>query len=232
MTNWVDPKVDLPFNDFIIDCEALSTHSQSIVVDLSAIAFNSDLSVIETFDELVNNGIKIKFQITSQKERGRVSTSSTIAWWKTQPPEVRQALIPTKEDVTIEEGLDMFRAYLAKHRVNPKEAHGYCRGQSYDFPILSSLLRDEQRAKGIADYDIDTVKLEPCLFFNQRDIRTAIESMLLTRGITQTPMPDGVLDGFIAHNSIHDCAKDILMLKYAYAYATGSIEPPTNKETT
>jgi hypothetical protein len=52
----------------------------------------------------------------------------------------------------------------------------------------------------------------------------------MTRGLTTTPLHKGVLDGFIAHDSIHDCAKDILMLKYAQRYALGLDEAPVGDE--
>ncbi|UQJ95809.1 exonuclease A [Klebsiella phage CPRSB] len=48
----------------------------------------------------------------------------------------------------------------------------------------------------------------PTVFWNSRDVRTAIENRLLTRGVTTCPLRKGMLDGFIQHDSIHDCAKD------------------------
>ncbi|ASD51977.1 exonuclease [Pseudomonas phage PspYZU05] len=215
--------------DFIIDYETVDNIPSAKAVDLSVIVFNSDLSVLETFEELVNSGKKIKFDLKSQVTRTK--SNSTVKWWKTQPPEVREALKPTPNDVTIEQALEELSAFLKDNGVDRKVTHGFCRGMSFDFPILVSMLHDVELAKGTLQEDIDTSVIEPCWFWNQRDVRTAIESMLLTRDLTMTPLPKGTLDGFIAHNSIHDCAKDILMLKYAYRYAVGLDEMPSPENT-
>ncbi|AZV01102.1 exonuclease [Escherichia phage vB_EcoM_005] len=101
---------------------------------------------------------------------------------------------------------------------------------AFDFPILVDLIRDAYRSEGVPENEIDTSKLEPVKFWNQRDIRTAIEAYSLTRGLSMCPLPNGTLKGFVAHDSIHDCAKDILMLKYAQRYALSLEDVPENPD--
>ncbi|ANM46456.1 exonuclease [Morganella phage vB_MmoM_MP1] len=217
-------------NDFVFDFETFDSIAGSAVVDLSVITFNPDPNVIETFDELVSRGIKIKFNLASQKGVRSFSTG-TIEWWKKQSPEAREGLKPSPEDVSTYEGIKTFLAHLKSNHVIPYDSFGYCRGQSFDFPIMVDLIRDMyQKDTGCEDKDIDTFALEPVKFWNQRDIRTAIENRLMVRGMTMTPLKKGLLSGFIKHNSIHDCAKDILMLKYAERYALGLEEAPTGSE--
>ena len=43
-------------------------------------------------------------------------------------------------------------------------------------------------------------------------------------------MKKGMLDGFVAHDSIHDCAKDVLMLKTAQRYAFGLEDFPAESD--
>ena len=45
-----------------------------------------------------------------------------------------------------------------------------------------------------------------------------------------TPLRKGILDGFIHHNSLHDCAKDVLALIYARRYAWGLEEIPSPED--
>ena len=216
--------------DFIIDFETFGNVSSSSVIDLALITFDSDPEVLESFDELVKRGHRIKFDLKSQKGH-RLFGKSTLEWWKKQSAEARANLASTPEDLSVIAGIKEAQQYLIDNGIHPWGSFGWCRGQSFDFPIFVDCLRDVQRAQGISEEEIDTFKEEPCKFWNQRDIRTAIESLLLTRGLTTTPLPKGTLDGFIAHDSIHDCAKDILMLKYAQRYALGLSEAPSPEDT-
>lgn len=219
----------MQLRDFIIDYETFGNVSNTAVIDLAAVVFDPNPEVIETFDELVSRGMKLKFNLKAQKGV-RLFGASTIEWWKKQSAEARANLAPSSEDIDHVEGVYKLLAFLKENGVNAWDSFGWCRGQSFDFPILVDILREGERRKGIADKDIDTFGLEPCKFWNQRDVRTAIESLLMTRGLTTTPLHKGVLDGFIAHDSIHDCAKDILMLKYAQRYALGLDEAPVGDE--
>lgn len=216
--------------DFIIDFETFGNVSSSSVIDLALITFDSDPEVLESFDELVKRGHRIKFDLKSQKGH-RLFGKSTLEWWKKQSAEARANLASTPDDLSVIAGIKEAQQYLIDNGIHPWDSFGWCHGQSFDFPIFVDCLRDVQRAQGISEEEIDTFKEEPCKFWNQRDIRTAIESLLLTRGLTTTPLPKGTLDGFIAHDSIHDCAKDILMLKYAQRYALGLSEAPSPEDT-
>lgn len=216
--------------DFIIDFETFGNVSSSSVIDLALITFDSDPEVLESFDELVKRGHRIKFDLKSQKGH-RLFGKSTLEWWKKQSAEARANLASTPDDLSVIAGIKEAQQYLIDNGIHPWDSFGWCRGQSFDFPIFVDCLRDVQRAQGISEEEIDTFKEEPCKFWNQRDIRTAIESLLLARGLTTTPLPKGTLDGFIAHDSIHDCAKDILMLKYAQRYALGLSEAPSPEDT-
>jgi hypothetical protein len=212
--------------DFVFDFETFDSIAGSAVVDLSVIAFDPDPNIIESFEDLVLRGKKIKFNLASQKGVRSFSTN-TIEWWKKQSPEARAGLVPSPEDVSTYDGIITFLEHLKASHIKPYDSFGYCRGQSFDFPILVDLIRKlYQRDTGCEDKDINTFNLEPVKFWNQRDIRTAIENRLLIRGMTMTPLKLGLLNGFIKHNSVHDCAKDILMLKYAERYALGLEDAP------
>lgn len=69
-------------------------------------------------------------------------------------------------------------------------------------------------------------KMVPTAFWNQRDVRSIIAGFLGDPRQTKVGLPIGVLDGFKAHNPIHDSAKAVLQLQYAYRYSVGEIEVP------
>ncbi|AJD81829.1 exonuclease A [Yersinia phage vB_YenM_TG1] len=212
-------------NDFLLDFETFGSTSNAAVVDLSGIPFNPDPTQLESFSELIARGKRVKFSLSSQRGK-RLFSSGTIDWWKSQSTEARLNLSPSEADLDVVTGIKEFLQHLKDHGVDSWKSLGWCRGMSFDFPILTDLVREIEREKGIAEKDIDTFALEPVKFWNQRDIRTAIEAYSMVRGQTTTPLPNGTLTGFIAHDSIHDCAKDILMLKYAQRYALGIEDCP------
>lgn len=202
--------------DFIIDWETIGPAPDGKVIELSAIPFDSDKKY--EFNKLVALGRKFKFDLRAQPNR--IKTASTIEWWKKQSAEARKILVPSPDDLKLDDGIKQFLQFLKDSGVDAWKSFGYCRGQSFDFPILVSILREVFETE-------DTFTVEPCKFWNQRDVRTAIENMTMTRGQTTVHLPAHTLDGFIKHNSIHDCAKDILMLQFAKDYAFDNIPYPS-----
>lgn len=211
--------------DVMFDFETFAKGAKAAVIDVAVIPFDADAAVVETFDELVSRALHVKFNLQSQKGK-REFDKGTVEWWKNQSAEAKAGLVPSDNDVTTEVGTKLIVDFIKNSGVNFWESQGWCRGQSFDWPILVDLIKTH-----LAGEDGDTFKLEPVAFWNQRDVRTAIESLLLVRDLTTTPLPKGTLNGFIAHNSIHDTAKDILMLKYAKRYAMGLEDAPSESET-
>ena len=208
--------------DFITDLETLGSRPDSIVVDISVVTFDPDPTVVQSFDELCKAGRRFKLSIAAQ--RGVRSTmATTIAWWKEQSAEAKKNLKASPDDLTVEEAIPQIIDYLKSQGVNPWKSLGWCRGMSFDFPIFVDMIRQTYKTDVTDD-------LEPVKFWAQRDIRTAIESLSLTRGMSMTPLQKGKLDGFVAHDSIHDCAKDVIMLKTAQRYALSLEEMPDEND--
>ncbi|QEG12736.1 hypothetical protein POTTS_126 [Klebsiella phage vB_KpnM_Potts1] len=215
--------------DVVIDYETFATTSKAAAIDLSLVAYDSDPTVVQSLDELISKGLRVKFDLASQKG-DRLFSKSTLAWWKEQSAEARKNLAPTADDKTVIEGIKIVLDWLREQGIDQWNSQMWCRGMSFDFPIFTDMIRELYRAEGVPENEIDTFKLVPVKFWNQRDIRTAIEAYSMVRGMTTTPLPNGTLKGFVAHDSLHDCAKDILMLKYAQRYALGLDECPTEAE--
>ena len=215
--------------DFVFDLETFGNQPDSAVIDLSVITFNSDPNVIESFEDLVNRGLRIKFDLASQKGK-RIFYKSTVEWWKGQSQEAKKNLARSPQDVSINEGLDILKEYLDSQGIDFWKSQGYSRGMSFDFPILKHMITQRELDSGVKLEDIDTFKKEFIVFWNQNDTRTSIRKLLLDRDMTMCPIRKGVLNGFVLHDSIHDCAKDIIMLKTAERYALGLEEVPDEQD--
>lgn len=198
--------------DYIFDIESLATTPDCKILSLSAIAFDPNPETELDFDYLVSNGIEIKFDI--KKQPNRTVDMGTVEWWKNQNEEAKKVLIPSEKDVSLMEGILAFRKYLKDNGVDRNKSLAYCRGMSFDFPILKNILMDLFPEE-------DVYSIEPVNYYRQRDVRSKIEGMVLNRNYIKVPLPENTLKNFIPHNSLHDCAKDILMLKYAECYAKG-----------
>lgn len=208
------------YDDYIIDCETLSNKPNATVIDFALVVFREDIMNPPSFRDLIKSGIKVKFDLKSQKNRHKMK--STIDWWKKQSDEAKANLKPSASDVSVKDGMHTLLEFLNApfHKINYWKSLAWCRGNSFDFPIFEDIL-SEYHGKD------DTVFEQPVNFSRQRDIRTAIEQNLGTRHQTTCPLPKGTLDGFIAHDSIHDACRDILMLIYSKRYAYGIEDMPT-----
>lgn len=204
--------------DFMIDFESLGRAPEGVVVDCSIIAFRHDPEIVPSFLDLVNSGEQYKISIDSQKGR-RIVDRSTVQFWKEQSPEAQMVLKPSPRDIDVMQLPSLLQSYLDRNGFDKKFGQGWCRGQSFDFPMYVSILRMVEGTR-------ECMEKELCWFWNQRDVRTAIEATLLKRGMTKCPLPEGTLDGFIHHNSLHDSAKAILELIYSKRYALGLEEFP------
>ena len=208
--------------DFMLDAETAGYAPDGAVVDMAVLTFVNDPHAPPTFKELCDSAIRVKFNLSDQKGT-RVFDKEVIDWWRTQDEEARKHLRVSPEDVSIIEGVARIESFLKESGVDPWKSQGFCRGMSFDFPIMQNIL---QQVSGLRD----TFKLDWCKFWNQRDTRTFIEATLMTRGMTECPLPKGTLTGFVKHNSVHDIARDCLMVIYSQRYALGLEDAPTQEE--
>ncbi|QDH49164.1 exonuclease [Pantoea phage Phynn] len=204
--------------DVVIDYETLGPPPRCKVLELSAVPFVDDPYNPPTFAQLVAGGRKYKFDI--RKQKNRLSNQATIEWWRKQDPEAKKILKPLPDDLDLYQGHEQFMKDLKTDGISFWDSLIYCRGPEFDYSILIDVIRDTH------GWEADLFKIMPTAFWNTRDVRTTIENRLMSRGVAKTPLPLGVLDGFIAHDSIHDCAKDALMIIYASRYALGLQDAP------
>lgn len=208
--------------DIIIDYESLGMQPDGIVVDLAAVVFEDDPENPPSFDDLKKNAFHAKFKIKDQKGT-RLSDQSVKDFWKKQDKDVQKMLFPSDDDVSIEEGHKDFLDWCESVGVDFWKSFIYSRGNEFDMGFMTDILRYTFKTR-------DTFKIFPVAFWNTRDVRTAIENRLMTRGLINTPLRKGVLEGFRKHDSVDDCAAAVLQLIYASRYALGLEEAPSDEE--
>ena len=210
----------MSYQCIMLDFESLAKREDTVVLDLSAIVFN--LFDDDKFEDLVNNQdrcFRVKFDVKDQVDNyGRKIDKSTLQWWSEQSKEAKMTLQPSAIDVGLFDGISRFNAFVGRN-LDSRNALGYVRGQSFDFPIITHI------ASQFPDFFTDPDNF-PVKFWNQRDVRTALAHDLQTPTNTKCPLPKGIFEGFIKHNSIHDCARDVISIQHAWAYKTGVKDVP------
>ncbi|MGL6229356.1 MAG: 3'-5' exoribonuclease domain-containing protein [Culicoidibacterales bacterium] len=208
-------------NDFIIDYETLGDKPNSVVLDVAVVPFVNDPTNVPKFMDLVKSSFYAKFDLKSQIKAGRLIQDGVKEFWKNQSDEARAVLKPSDIDVSVEEGHKEMLCFFTENEISYYKSQLWCRGTSFDIPLMVNCIDETFKLDQHSTRD-----LEPVSFGRYRDVRSAIEGMLLSRNMSTCPLPAGTLDGFIHHNSVHDCAKDVLMLLYAQRYAMGLEEMP------
>jgi len=189
----------MSIEQFILDVETLGTSDASIVLSAAFLHFN--VTEDETYEQMVEKTLYIKFDVAEQKEKGRKADKKTLEWWQKQPEYVRSlCLTPSKKDVTVADGIKQIKDYINKYA--KKEFFVWARG-SLDQRVMENLCQ--------------TFELEPIADYNMfMDVRTAIRMTKETsniRGYCELPEQFKHIQ-MQAHNPIDDVIRDVLMLKY------------------
>lgn len=180
---------------FILDIETLGHESNTVI--LSAALLYVDFDQNFTYEELLDRTIFVKFNAKEQITAGRTTDKDTIEWWKSLDKSIQEiSLIPSKDDVSVTEGLDILRASYKEH----KKDLVWIRG-SLDSLAIDSLAH--------------SFGVEPIApWWNYRDVRTAIDLLKESSVRAYCDVPGFDRTIVAKHNPIHDCAYDAYMLRY------------------
>ena len=206
------------YKTFICDFETLSAPPNCIVLSGAFLVFDIEKNI--PFDELVKDALFVKFDVKEQKAMGRRTDQYTLEWWKKQSKEAQKHILPSKNDISIKEGVDQIQTYLYERGIrNPRKTLGFARGTSFDLPILEELYEAAGRRNEL-----------PVEWYNYRDIRTYIGTMIGEAHKHSVPLSKNVINGFVAHDCRHDIAKDVIMMQYSEKYAFGEEEVPNEPQ--
>jgi len=194
--------------DFIFDLETIGANVHVCpIVDIAYTTFYWDRFIEQpySFEELTGMMQTNKASIIDQmKNFGCSYKKSDVEWWEKLPDHARDKLNPQKTDLTTQEFCDTIIKYLVAEK---KIDYWWSRGNTFDPVILWRFMN----ACGNG-YTFD----EYLKFYKVRDIRTHIDAKFnyTTRsGFVPVSDTDYWERNFVAHDSTHDVAADILRLQ-------------------
>jgi hypothetical protein len=154
-----------------------------------------------TYQDMLDNACFVKFNAREQMDVGRTVSKSTLEWWKTQHDYVKKvSLEPSREDMTVENGMQKLYDYMAQFPNADKQTM-WARGS------LDQLAIDSLAVK---------FGLQEITMYNMwRDVRTAVDILYgTTDGYVTVEHPLFKRHEVIKHHPVHDCALDAMMLMY------------------
>jgi|TARA_B110000902_G_scaffold128968_1_gene150274 hypothetical protein len=196
---------------FIIDFETIGQNSREVpAIDCSYTTFDWERFTENpySFAELVNGMEQAKFDIKDQMtEHGCTYNKRDLQWWLDQPPELRQNMKPSVDDLTAAQFMEKLIDYL---RSEGKIDYWWSRSNSFDPVILERIAQNANKTSLLGDH---------LKYWAVRDTRTFIDAKF------DFKVPGGK-NGFVpvsnvakweynfkAHDSKHDVAADILRLQ-------------------
>jgi hypothetical protein len=184
---------------FMFDVETLGVESTCVILSAALIHFDPEKR--PTYQDLLDTACFVKFDVTEQLHLGRTSSKGTLDWWKGQHEYVRKvSLDPSREDLTVEEGLNAFYNYMSKF-ANVDKQTMWARGSLDQMAIDSLAVRVDMQE--ITGYNV------------WRDVRTAIDILYgTTNGYVDVDHPLFKRHEVIKHHPVHDCALDAMQLMY------------------
>ena len=194
--------------DFIFDMETIGAGVFSCpVVDMAYTTFEWQrfLDNPYSFEEAAASVHTVKVDVQDQIQNyGCKFRKEDVQWWEKLPKIARDKLKRTPEDLSVVDLCDKILSYL---REENKVDYWWSRDNTFD-PVILGRLMDET--------DNEHLFKEYLKFYKVRDIRTHIDAKFdyTTRsGFVPVADPDYWNKTFVAHDSTHDVAADILRLQ-------------------
>lgn len=193
--------------DFILDFETIGQGAhQCPIVDCAYVAFSWDrfLEQPYSFEELTSLVKTDKFDVKAQYDAGKTFSKADLAWWEKQGEDAKSKLKPQPNDLTIEQFSDNIFAYLIEVG---KIDYWWSRGNSFDPVLLDRVMLDVGKQELMNEY---------LKWWRIRDIRTYIDAKFdfsTRNGFVPVADADYWKQAFIAHDSTHDVAADVLRLQ-------------------
>lgn len=194
--------------DFIFDMETIGARvSVCPVVDMAYATFEWDRFLTDpySFEDAVGCVHTLKLSISDQMENyGCKFTKEDVQWWENLPAEARNKLKRSPDDLTVTQFCDTLLTYF-KEEANI--GYWWSRGNTFDPVILGRLMDSTDNEYAFKQY---------LKFYKVRDVRTHIDAKFnYTTKNGFVPVADEAYwnSAFIAHDSSHDVAADILRLQ-------------------
>lgn len=186
------------------DAETLSLEERAIILDVSFLFVNFNKRLDYTAEELVQEGVKFKFDSQEQKEKGRVIEQETLDFWMKQDASVRKrCVLPAEHDISLYDLPKHIDHYLKDQGIKTNKDFFFMSRGSLDEKLMFYLYKEI----GFGTYN------KFYHYNHHRDVRTALHFMVgAENGYIE--LGDEV-QGLQKHDSLHDCVMDALMIQKA-----------------
>jgi len=184
----------------IYDFETLSQdQNKGVVISLAILSYSESRFVSNpyTYEELLDNCKKIKFNVEEQVTKyNRTISKETLGWWKAQNKEAQKQLAPSSEDVSI----DLLYDFLIENIDLKNHKKAFTRGNAFDPIFMDSLLKENN-------------KVNPMHWGSIRDTRSYIEGLAFGSTLSNKFIPDGLNEKFVPHDPSHDIVMDVMRMQ-------------------
>jgi hypothetical protein len=184
----------------IYDFETLSQdQNKGVVISLAILSYSESRFVSNpyTYEELLDNCKKIKFNVAEQVNKyNRTISKETLGWWKAQNKEAQKQLAPSSEDVSI----DLLYDFLIENIDLKNHKKAFTRGNTFDPIFMDSLLKENNR-------------VNPMHWGSIRDTRSYIEGLAFGSTLSNKFIPDGLNEKFVPHDPSHDIVMDVMRMQ-------------------
>jgi hypothetical protein len=179
----------------VLDLETLGSRDDAVILSLGLTVSRYD-ETHKTFDDLVKEGLYLKFDIKEQLARGRKTQDRVVQWWYKQDMDARRVLIPSANDVSLYALPAYLTTYFTNKDLSARNIDWYDR-KSFDMSKLQYMFEEEMGGD---------VPWRPTQEF---EVATAFRFLGMDRyaGIQVKDIP-----GAIYHNALHDAAVDHLRM--------------------
>lgn len=179
----------------VVDLETLGAVNDSVILSFGITVSKYTDSHLG-FNELIKEGMYLKFDIKEQIAKGRKKQNRVVKWWYEQTAEAKQVLIPGPEDVSLYSLDERLTQFFASKNLKIRDVDFYDR-KSFDMSKIQYL------------YEEDFNKDIPWNPVQEFEVATAFRFLGMDRyaGIQVKDIP-----GATYHNALHDAAVDHLRL--------------------
>jgi hypothetical protein len=194
--------------NFIFDMETIGANVMVCpVVDMAYTTFvwQRFLDKPYTFEELVDSVKTVKLSVMDQMKNYNCSfKKEDVAWWEKLPKHARDKIKASSSDLTVVEFCDTILTYLREQK---NVDYWWSRGNTFDPVILDRLMKSTGNDAACNQY---------LQFWKVRDVRTYIDAKFnFSTKSGFVPLGDEKYwnETFVAHDSSHDVAADVLRLQ-------------------
>jgi hypothetical protein len=194
--------------NFIFDMETIGANVMVCpVVDMAYTTFVWQRFIDKpyTFEELVDSVKTVKLSVVDQMKNYNCSfKKEDVQWWEKLPKHARDKIKASSSDLTV---VDFCATILKYFRERESIDYWWSRGNTFDPVILDRLMKATGNADACNQY---------LQFWKVRDVRTYIDAKFnFSTKSGFVPLADEKYwnETFVAHDSSHDVAADVLRLQ-------------------